>query len=498
MALEIDTVAGWQQPTLSEVRERVVQYWTGEFGDDSPTDSTTSNGQVIDVIAQIAALGFLGLHTIYLNSFARSAQGNALDRRLDLLGFTRRDDTFASFDVLLAAATGSTLPHNVTIGTLVQNATTEYQAAIAETVTIETSTTTQPWVLVFVTSSADGNYTVTIDGTPYTFAASGNTIEQIRDGVIALIDAGSDAQTLPLATNAFVINLLTPGDTWSVSVGLDGRSAARVRATATEVFVGDFDGSASLTLPVPDAAVEYVINLSQFNALEGDPVDEVVAAIAGATRETDATYLDRYLGAVSQDGANAPRIALALSQLPGVTFVRVYENDTDTDNTGSGGLPPHSIEALVLGGTDQDIADTLAREVAAGIRAYGTDGPLVVDGKSIEWSRPVPLYLWIDLDITTGEDYSSAGDPASVILEAVYQYLSAMSSPGYLRPGRDVYRLSIASAAANAVAGIQTCVVELDTTFTEGGPPTYTAADITVPLRSVAIPAISRMQIAIT
>ena len=45
-----------------------------------------------------------------------------------------------------------------------------------------------------------------------------------------------------------------------------------------------------------------------------------------------------------------------LASVPGVSLVRVYQNDTN--ETDANGLPPHSIEAVVQGGADYDIGDT--------------------------------------------------------------------------------------------------------------------------------------------
>lgn len=137
------------------------------------------------------------------------------------------------------------------------------------------------------------------------------------------------------------------------------------------------------------------------------------AAVIGADRETNAAYRLRQeaeLQLVGSSSTNAIRADLL--QVPGVTYVGVLENDTDV--TDANGLPPHSVEALVLGGTDVAVAEAVYAAKAAGIRAYGTDSEVVTDSSgndhTIGFSRPVSVgvkfsgsfdYLetaWIDED----------------------------------------------------------------------------------------------------
>ena len=41
------------------------------------------------------------------------------------------------------------------------------------------------------------------------------------------------------------------------------------------------------------------------------------------------------------------------------------------DTTDAAGRPPHSIEIVVQGGTDEDVANIIWKNKAGGIRAYG-------------------------------------------------------------------------------------------------------------------------------
>lgn len=56
-----------------------------------------------------------------------------------------------------------------------------------------------------VTSAIDGDYTITVSTVPYTFAASGNTIEEIRDGLVTAIGAPAGFSVAPSDVDQILI-----------------------------------------------------------------------------------------------------------------------------------------------------------------------------------------------------------------------------------------------------------------------------------------------------
>lgn len=79
--------------------------------------------------------------------------------------------------------------------------------------------------------------------------------------------------------------------------------------------------------------------------------------------------------------------------------VRVFHNDTDSVDPTTG-LPPHSVEVLALGGTDQDIAQAVWDSVGGGTATFGNQTATVVDSQgnnqTVYWSRPTEVPIWID------------------------------------------------------------------------------------------------------
>ncbi len=109
----------------------------------------------------------------------------------------------------------------------------------------------------------------------------------------------------------------------------------------------------------------------------------------------------------------------ALVRLAGVLNVSIFTNRTDTqDATGipPGGLPPHSFEVLILGGDDQEVADTIANNQPVGIESFSYNGNSAFHTDSegiieeIFFSRPFPVDVYVDITVTYMVGYPLDGD----------------------------------------------------------------------------------------
>lgn len=73
-----------------------------------------------------------------------------------------------------------------------------------------------------------------------------------------------------------------------------------------------------------------------------------------------------------------------------------------------------SVEAVVLGASDQVIAETIWRNKAAGIRLVGNTSFDILDSqgftRTINFSRPSDLNIWIIAEIEVGPEFPVDGD----------------------------------------------------------------------------------------
>jgi hypothetical protein len=202
-------------------------------------------------------------------------------------------------------------------------------------------------------------------------------------------------------------------------------------------------------------------------------------AIAGRLDETDAEYRERWLDRMTIAGRSTPdRIRAAVLDVDGVTFARVFENESDTVDID--GRPPHCFQVVVRDGGDNEIAQAIWDNKPAGILSYGTTASgSAIDSqgivRTIDFDRPTERYLWLDIEVTDGEGFPTTGDPVAAIRDAVLAWANAN-----LTVGSDLYRIQVAGAITAAIPGIAAITVETDDTPSPGGPPVYSNADITV------------------
>lgn len=169
-------------------------------------------------------------------------------------------------------------------------------------------------------------------------------------------------------------------------------------------------------------------------------------AVPGRALESDPALRQRR-DRVIRAGGSSPVDAIreALLRVTDVLQVSVFENDTD-DTVGT--LPPHSVEAVVTGGTTQAVAEALFAAKGGGIYTQGELSALVVDASGtyhvVRFSRPAEVLVYVA--ITVERDASRyAGDTAvkAAVVAAVEALLAG-----------DNVRLSALSRSTLAVAGV--------------------------------------------
>lgn len=189
------------------------------------------------------------------------------------------------------------------------------------------------------------------------------------------------------------------------------------------------------------------------------------ATVGGRDRETYQEFRERYYQSVDKaGGCNTDAIRAQLLETEGVANAVVWENDTDEID--ADGLPPHSIEAIVYGGTDAAVAAAIHLRKAAGIQTYGTTSAQLLDAsgrlRMICFSRPaaVPIYVRISA-LVTDSDY--LGD--DTLREAIVSYIGSEGAPlaeSGLAIGATVYYNRL-MCPVNETAGVVDYSLEIST-----------------------------------
>jgi len=216
--------------------------------------------------------------------------------------------------------------------------------------------------------------------------------------------------------------------------------------SAIEVLAGD--AVAILGLPIG--------KIKGFNSSDADP---------GRLLETDPDFRIRREQVLRSTGsATVEAIYAALSLVGDVENVIVLENTTMVVD--ANGLPPKSFEAVVLGGLEQDIIDTIWDKKPAGIMPYGLLSGTIVDSMgfshNIGYSRPAEIRLYLSYILTV--------DPVAYPADGDEQVkAAAVAFADTLFTGDDVIALEFKAIALAVTGVIDVTTFNIDTVTPPAG-----------------------------
>jgi len=279
----------------------------------------------------------------------------------------------------------------------------------------------------------------------------------LADATLVAVTAWTAATSYPTAgarhkNSSNVYEVVTPG----TSAGSGGPSTTGDAITDNTVvwkYLGP--GVAAVDVEMASEESAPILALSRTLTVIETPISGWAGVInnldatLGASEENDATLRLRRedeLRAPANAALDAIRAKVLL--VDDVTQVTVFENVTDT--TDGDGIPPHAVEALVVGGDDQDIYDALLAAVAGGIRSYGTETGAAEDAEGtshvIQFSRPTEITIYVTANlIVNANEYPLDGD--TQVEEAIVAYGDAQ------RTGKNVVASRL-EAACFEVPGV--------------------------------------------
>ena len=280
----------------------------------------------------------------------------------------------------------------------------------------------------------------------YNNRSPGTAIGTALDTLVAINGIARQPAT---ASTATVTLTGTPGATISGGA-VQQASTGYLWSLPTTVTIG-LDGSADALATCqqlgPVVAIPGDLSIIGTPTAGWTSVTNADAADIGRAVETDAELRARQkLSVANPSQTILESLTGGLAAVPGVSMVRVYENDTNS--TDANGLPPHSIEAVVEGGDDYDIAYQLNLRKDDGVSTNGTESETVIDamGQSheIKFSRPEQTPIYVSLTIKKLLGYKGADS----IKQAVADYINALGI------GEDVYSAGVIVAAMQTMTSI--------------------------------------------
>ncbi len=364
------TADGFVKKSLTTLLDETSSGIKNAFGSSVRTDAKSAFGQLNGIISDRLSELWEVAEAITASDDPDASTGAGLDSLVAITGLTREEATKSTVTEMFTGTVGTVLP----VGREVSEATTGVKFTTLAEATIVAATA---WVIntAYVVGDRVTNSTkVYVCITAGTSAGAGGpttTSTDITDNTAHWKYVGAGA--------GFVDIVCESNDTGPIL-------------------------AVSGTLTVIDTAVAGLSSVH--NLLDATPGTDIETDTALRIRR------DADLAAGETATPEAIRTAM-LSGVTGVTSCHVFQNRTDT--TDADGVTPHSIEVLVQGGDDQDIADALWLVVGASIGMVGVTSKTVVDSEGndqiVKFTRPTAKTIYITITLVKDPDvYPSDGD----------------------------------------------------------------------------------------
>lgn len=213
-----------------------------------------------------------------------------------------------------------------------------------------------------------------------------------------------------------------------------------------------------IVMPDPPTGVEHVTNKAETSG--------------GSDEEDDDELRARAKEELAEGSrASAPALINSVKRLDGVTSVSIFfiENDSDDEYDG--------FELVIEGGTTENIADAILTTMAAGDTSWGgingTKDSASADlpngqAQTIEFSRPQPIKIYVDADLTVTDEFSGK----DAVRDSIVDYIGGLFSSGNdsigLGSGDDVIygEIEFAIRQVDGVYDINNLVVDTSSTPT--------------------------------
>ncbi len=414
MALPIGlTSAGLIIPTADDIIADINEQVLANVSPTMDTSAVTPYGEFVEIFADVGAAICELVQAAYSGQDPDSAAGTALEQVSALTGTFRLPATSSRATLSLTGVPATLVP----TGSQAANAPgTQFATTADATITLVSS-----WA-----------------------ASTGYTLGQRRTNsgrVYQVITAGTSAGSGgPTTTGADITDNTVHWRYLGDGTGVIDVASAAVATGPSEALSGTIN-----EIVTPVSGWQGVIN--------------VLDADVGTDEETDEDLRTRRETDLANAGTSpVDAIRADLLRVPGVTNVIVFHNTTDA--TDVDGVPPHSVEALVQGGEDQDIWDQLLASVAGGIQTHGTEVGTATDASgnvlTFKFTRPTLIPIYIDVFVTK--------DPSLYPLDGDEQVKVAIVAYGDSLPvGRNVVASATGSRAFSVAGTLDVTLVELGT-----------------------------------
>lgn len=464
---------GFRRKRLPEILSDINRRVSDRLGVEIETGSNSLFGQLHGVFAYEIADLWEQAENTYNAMYPNTATGVSLSNAAGLAGISAISGTQSQLLATCYGTDGTVIPYGAQITSSTENG--SHWECIATNAAISKNKACYAAYSINSTIQAGTVYTIKINGVTASYTAvAGDTASKVLS---TLMKSFPD---IPYSMDNGILSIRTTakGETFATEAQNITISSIGTPIQFRCVTVGAVNSDIGTINQIVTSIPGWTGVLNQY------------AASVGQDAETDTHLRQRWNRSLfSRGSTNIDAIAEALADnVTGVTTVKVYENRTDVTDTD--GRPPHSIEAIVEGGENDDIAKVIWKTKAGGINTYGTEHGTTMDANGIEqtlyFNRPSPVKIWLKVVISENPDETLA--PA-----AVQQIAAALLAKGQEQAvGEDVILQRYFSTIFKAASGVGYISLTAATGDTAG---TYSTSNISITPRQIAVFDAARIEV---
>lgn len=410
------TPNGFVKKRLDEIIKELQVDLTEKLGFDvSMNPQSFLNVLVTSSADRIAQLWEVA-EAVYYSHYPSSAEGVSLDNAAQFGGLTREEDQRTKYLVLCTGKDGTAIPKGSVIAS---DTTPRVTFTVFDDLEISRIAFNKAKVRV-VTETDNATYTVTINGVSYSVLSGvGATKTQIVSALAEEVkekgfSVSANGELLEISCDNVLQN-----NVMELSENLTTESVSTVILWQSEEY-GKF--------VLPEKAINKIVTtITGFETCYN-----LSTPTYGRLRETDTEYRQSYLKKIASRSSSMLESITSsiLENVANVVSATGYENNTS--ETDEDGRPPHSIEVVVDGGDDAEIAAEILKKKAAGIGTYGTATVYVPDAFGgtipIRFNRPDAVYTWFKITITRNASQPMPPNYEELIKSAVLDSVNGLSA----------------------------------------------------------------------
>jgi len=481
--------SGFVVKRLTEIKQEIETSIRSLLGNAINLLPTAVLGQLVGILSEREALLWELAQSVYNSQYPETAEGSNLDYVASLTGIERLDATRSEVSIN-AKGTETTIIPQGSIVSVEGNPEARFETA-AEAVIGPGVDEVQ--LIEFSSVPDTGSFTLIFNGEETASLDHTSLADDVEDELNAL-DALSEVSVVGDFTDGFTI-------TFAGADGEKPQSTLQIGSNTLETVGVDVDITISTTVEglLPNVDIDCIAETSgAVAALAGTltVIETVIAgwdscinaldAEVGKEIESDAEFRIRRLQTLAAPGAGTvDALRAEILEIDEVEAALVYENDTNEID--DEGRPAKSIECVVLGGEEDEIAEAIWNTKPAGIETFGLIEQTITDSQgfdhTIRLSRPTEIPIWLEVDLTTNSLFPEGGTDA--VVAAILEYADENFSIG-----QDVITTRL-YCPINQVAGI----IDIETRIGIANPP---AGDDNIPIADNEISSWDSSRITVT